>query len=263
MEKRLKFVDLSLPVEAGPIPGAPENLAKFLLAEIRYDSHKDTVEEAKAFFGCTEGDLPGGEAWALEYLNLTTHIATHMDAPWHYGATSGGKKAKTIDEIPLEWCYGDGVVLDMRHKKPGEEITVADLQESLRKIGYEIKPGDIVLIMTGADKHWGTAKYLSERPGMGRESTLWLIEQGVRVMGIDAIGWDRPFRVMAEEFKRTGDSSVIWAAHYAGMTREFCNVEKLANLDQLPPYGFKVALFPVKIKGASGGWVRAVAIIEG
>jgi len=237
-------------------------LAKFLLADITYQSHEDTVEEAKRFFGCTEADLQDGTAWAFEYLSLTSHTATHMDAPWHFGPTSEGRRARTIDEVPLEWCYSDGVVLDMRHKKPGELITVEDLQEALHKIGYTLKPLDIVLIMTGADKYWGTAKYLSERPGMGRESTLWLIDQGIKVMGIDAIGWDRPFRVMAEEFKRTGDASILWAAHYAGRTREYFQMEKLANLDRLPPYGFKVICFPIKIKGASGGWVRAVAMIE-
>lgn len=65
-----------------------------------------------------------------------------------------------IDEIPLDWCYSDGVVLDFRHKADGERITVDDVQKELERIQYEIKPLDIVLIQTGADDAWGTEQYL-------------------------------------------------------------------------------------------------------
>ena len=134
-----------------------------------------------------------------------------MDAPWHYHPKSEGDKAKTIDELPVEWFYGDGVVIDMSHKRPGELITSWDLKKALHEIKYEINPFDIVLIMTGADKLWGTEDYWSQFPGLSKESTLWLCEQGVKVMGTDSAGWDRPFWAMVEEFKETGDSSVIWA----------------------------------------------------
>jgi kynurenine formamidase len=57
-----------------------------------------------------------------------------------------GQRALTIDEIPLDWCFSDGVVLDFRHKADGERITVDDVQKELQRIDYEIKPLDIVLI---------------------------------------------------------------------------------------------------------------------
>ncbi len=75
----------------------------------------------------------------------------------------------------------------------------------------------IVPIQTGADAAWGTEKYLVTGAGMDRESTLFLTEQGIRVTGIDAWSWDRPLPYLAEEFKRTGDPSVIWEAHFAGI----------------------------------------------
>jgi len=120
-----------------------------------------------------------------------------------------------------------------------------------------------VLVQTGADKKWGTDEYFDAGCGMTRESTLWLIEQGVRVMGTDAWGWDRPFWAIREEFQKNGDKSIIWAGHFAGIDKEYCHIEKLANLDKLPsPSGFKVACFPLKITGASAGWSRVVAIFD-
>ena len=194
---------------------------------------------------------------------MGAHTGTHVDAPWHYFPFSEGKKARTIDELPLEWFYGDGVVLDMRDKLRGSEINTDDLQRALERIDYKLKLGDIVLIQTGADKYWGKKEYFDAGCGMSRNSTLWLIDQGIRVMGIDACGWDRPFWAMREEFQKTKDKSILWVGHRVGIEKEYCHIEKLANLDRLPkPFGFKVACFPVKLTGGSAGWSRVVAIIE-
>jgi kynurenine formamidase len=254
-EKTMKIIDLGVPIE--PAPGQGQAV------EVTHSGHEQGAVGMKGAFGCGEDDLPQGLGWAVDTLTLSTHAGTHVDAPWHYSPVSGGKKARTIDEMPLEWFYGDGVVLDMRHKPRGSGITVDDLKKALDKIDYKLKPGDIVLIQTGADKYWGREEYFDAGCGMTRESTLWLIEQGVRVMGTDAWGWDRPFWAIREEFQKTKDKSIIWAGHYAGIEKEYCHIEKLANLDKLPkPFGFKVACFPIKITGGSAGWSRVVAIIE-
>jgi kynurenine formamidase len=70
-------------------------------------------------------------------------------------------------------------------------------------------------------------------------------------------------RYQAAEYRKTHDKTVIWEGHYAGIEREYYQMEKLANLDQLPSHGFKVCCFPVKILKASAAWIRPVAIIEG
>jgi len=255
MAENRRIIDLAITIE--PAPG-PEHQK----LEIEYEKHEDTAGYMMMRFECGKEDLPEGLGWANEYVTLGTHVGTHMDAPWHYHPVSEGKKAKTIDEVPVEWFYGDGVVIDMCHKKPGELITTEDLKTALQSIGYELKPLDIVFVMTGADKLWATKEYWSRFPGLGKESTLWLCEQGIKVMGTDSAGWDRPFWAMVEEFKKTGDSSVIWGAHFAGIEREYCQIEKLTNLNLLPSYGFKVACPPVKIKNASSGWVRPIAIVD-
>jgi kynurenine formamidase len=251
---KYKIVDLSVPTEACASERFP--------VEIVHELHHDNGQDMTRRFGCTIEDIPDGCGHADDIMRISAHIGTHVDAPWHYFPTSEGKKARTIDEIPLKWFYGDGVVLDMTHKERGSGITVDDLKESLRKIDYEIKPWDIVMIRTGADKHWGTAEYCEAGCGMTREATLWLIEQGVRVMGIDAWGWDRPISVLKEEFARTGDRRILWGAHRAGIEKEYCHIEKLANLHKVPPFGFKVVCFPVKLKGGSAGFARVVAIAE-
>jgi kynurenine formamidase len=214
-------------------------------------------------FGAAPKDFvySDGHGWAVENLTVGSHTATHIDAPYHYGATSEGKPARRIDEVPLEWCFGPGVVLDMRHRKPAEVISVADLESKLREIGYVLHAGDIVLIHTGAAQRWGTPEYFRQ-PGLDRESTLWLVNQGIHMIGIDAWTLDREFAAQIEEFKRTGDGRHIWPAHFAGITKEYCQIEKLANLERIPrAHGFYVSCFPVKIKGGSAGWCRAVALV--
>lgn len=249
-------IDLSVPTESGP--------SEPLVLEVVHEAHSRGVEAMEKFFGCRRSDLPQGLAWANDRVTMNAHSGTHVDAPWHYFPTSEGKRARTIDQMPLDWFYGDGVLLDMRHKPNGSAIVVADLEQALTRIGYKIKPRDIVLIQTGADRYWGTPEYFENGCGMTRASTLWLIEQGVRVMGIDAWGWDRPFWAIKEEFQRSGDKSILWEGHRAGMEKEYCHIEKLANLDKLPrPFDFEVACFPVKLTGGSAGWCRAVAIMRG
>lgn len=197
-------------------------------------------------------------------ITLTTHSGTHLDAPYHYHPTmDNGKKALTIDEIPLEWCFNDGVILDFSHLGDGEAISRGQIKAELKRIDYELKPLDIVLIRTGADQFWGKAQYLLKGCGMTRDSTLYLLEKGVKITGIDAWSWDRPLPHLAEEFKKTQNSAIIWEAHFAGIERGYCHMEKLTNLEKIPyPHGFKISCFPIKIKGASGGWVRAVAIVN-
>lgn len=254
-----QFIDLSLPVANRP--GIQYGHGE---PEVTYMSHEESARERAKVYGLqpSDFDVRGGRYAAVERVVIGTHDTTHLDAPWHFGPTSEGKRAKTIDEVPLEWCYGDGVVLDFHHKKTGEGISAREVEEALAKIGYRLKPRDIVLIRTDAYKHYGEPGYANIHPGMTRESTLWLIEHGIKMVGIDAWGWDRPHDLMVKELK-AGNKMQFWEAHYLGMEREYVHLERLANLDQIPrPFGFKVIAFPIKIAGAGGAWVRAVAMID-
>lgn len=255
-----RFVDLSLCIEP-ELPSDPP----MMIPKINYVTHEMGAEQMKMFFpGVEKKHLPESLGWAVEEITLNTHSGTHLDAPYHYHPTMDkGQRALTIDEIPLEWCFNDGVVLDFRHKRDGESITVKDVENELERIKYEIKPLDIVLIRTGSDAAWRTKEYLVKGAGMSRESTLFLTKIGVKVMGIDAWSWDRPLPFQAKDFMNTGDAKVIWEAHFAGIDSGYCHMEKMANLSAIGrPHGFTVCCFPIKIKGASAGWARPVAIVE-
>jgi kynurenine formamidase len=124
--------------------------------------------------------------------------------------------------LALEWGYGDGVLMNMTHKKPGEVITPEDMSEALAMTGRQLKPLDIVLARTDADKLWNTARCWTDFPGVGREATLWLLDQGIKVVvGADALGWDRPFNYQVEGFLKTRDGSLIWEGHFAGIENEY------------------------------------------
>ncbi|MGH2996116.1 MAG: cyclase family protein [Gaiellaceae bacterium] len=209
-------------------------------------------------------DFPDGAALAWETLRTDTHHGTHVDAPWHYGPTTDGRPARTIDQLPLEWFVGPGVRLDLRAVAPEATITVDDLKGALEAIGYTLRPMDVVLLWTGADELWGRPEYLEDYCGLDAEGTRWLLDQGVKVIGTDAWSLDRPPRTMGQDFIRSRDPAFLWPAHFVGREREYCQIEKLAHLGDLPaPTGYTVVCLPVSIERASAGWTRAVAIVSG
>lgn len=257
------------------------NREKNLLIDLTlpiYPFHKDVVGFPKVTsWGHTEGarlnsvqagiepdDMPEGKSQAWEEATIATHLGTHLDAPWHFYPTSEGKPSKRIEEVPLEWCIGDGVILDLTNKGPGELITKEDIIRAAKDISYTIKPYDIVMIRTDCDKKWGTNyDYFENHPGMGRESTIYLLDQGVKLIGIDTLGFDRPFKTMGADFRKTRNKDFLWPAHNVGKEREYCHIERLANLWKVPiPFGFTFVGVPIIIEGASAGWIRAFAILD-
>ena len=192
-----------------------------------------------------------------------THNGTHLDAPYHFHSTMNkGERAITIDEVPLEWCFQPGIKLDFTEFEDGYVVTPDDVKRELERIEHDLKELEIVLVNTKAGKRYGYDDYVASGCGMGREATLYLLERGVRLTGTDGWSWDAPFVHTKERFEETGDNSLIWEGHKAGKEIGYCHLEKLHNLEVLPSKGFTVSCFPVKIRGASAGWTRAVAIIN-
>src|SRR5699024_12311726 len=117
----MKIIDLSVPmINTAKEPQPPK---------IEYESHEQGAQQAATLLGLEPTDLPDERAWATETVTLTTHTGTHVDAPRHYAPTSEGKKARTIDELPLEWCFSDGDVFDFSDKEPGYEVQTQDFRE--------------------------------------------------------------------------------------------------------------------------------------
>ena len=211
----------------------------------------------------TKEEIPDGEMLSLEIVHSSVHMGTHVDAPFHYGSTCEGKPAKKIEEVPLEWCYGPGVLLDFTHLRYPQNIAKSDIITALEKINYKLNPLDIVLIHTGGDTMVGTPEYVNQYVGMLPDAVDYLLDHGIKMMGIDTIGLDRPCFEMFKEFLETKDKSKIWPSHFLGRRREYCHMERLGNLGAIPkPFGFTVSCLPVKVRNAGAGWARVVAIMN-
>lgn len=251
--QRARLVDLSRTL--GPTQSEPSP------PHIRRVSHEEGAELWEHLFGIPKTALPLGLGFAGELLEASTHASTHVDAPFHYAPLSEGEQARTIDEIPLSWFVGPAVVVDVSEMPAGHLLSAGEVQERLEKIGYPLSSGDIVLFRTGADEHWGTEKFFEAGCGLGKEAVLYLVERGVRLMGTDAWSLDRPYPLIGAEWKQRRDPALLWPAHFAGLEREYCHIEKLASLDKLPEVGATLVCFPVKVDRGSGAWVRAVGIV--
>jgi kynurenine formamidase len=178
------------------------------------------------------------------------HIGTHLDAWGHVKPD-----APRAEGIPLDYCYGPGVVLNLSHIAPGEAISAGDVADAITTTGYELQPLDIVLIRTDAARYRAEPRYLTDHPGMSKEAVHWLLDRGIKVMGIDAIGFDIPIARMFEQRR-------FWEAHMVMREREYYHLENLVNLDLIPiSHGFTVSVLPIPYRGASAAPVRAVAIL--
>ncbi len=265
----MKIIDLSLPID--------DKAFEVHKVAIERVTHQDGVEKFnRVIMGKTlagkikyllgqrilkKEDLPDEEFLSLEIVHSPVHIGTHLDYSFHYGSTSEGRASKTAEEIPLEYCYQDGVKLELTYKQPNEKILEADITDALAKINYKLKPLDIVFLHTGADKFYGSPKYFADYPGVDISAIDYLLDRGIKIFGVDTMGIDRPYRFMLKEFLENKNTQALYPAHFYGRKREFIHIERLANLGQLPATGFKVICFPIKIKKTGAAWARVVAIM--
>src|SRR3989338_9694691 len=236
----MRIIDLSLPIDEKAFEVHPVDIERV--------SHKEGVEKfnrvimSKTFKGklryllgkriLKKEDLPDEEFLSLDVVHSPVHVGTHLDYSYHYGSKSEGRPSKTAEEIPLEWCYCDGVKLSLTHKKPNEAITTQDLELALEKIKYALKPQDIVLLHTGADKLYGWPKYFSEYPGVDISAIDYLLDRGIKIFGVETMGIDRPYKFMLKEFLEEKNS--LYPSYFYIRKREFIHIERLTHLEAIP-----------------------------
>ncbi len=236
-----RLVDLSMPVHMDMLtfPRVPPPVL------VMYESWTEFAERiGAAKFGVN--------SLTASYMVMTNdHVGTHCDARRHIVPAAGGPET-----IPLEYCYSDGVLLDFTDRPKGYGITTEDIKQAVARIDYQLKERDIVVIHTGAGAYNHEERYRTDHPGMTREATLYLISQGVRMMGIDAITFDPPVWAMFERKQ-------FWEAHRVMNDELYWHLENLCNLEQIGrSHSFKLAVFPVKWTNTTAAPVRAVAIVE-
>lgn len=263
----MKLVDLTRLLDASDIerlPPAARPAAAVLAPTIEHVTPAGSGADVMCtLFGCTRDDLPDGEGWGDETIQLSSHLGTHVDAPLHYGSTCEGRPARTIEQIELTELYCDGVVLDLRGKcEPGQGIPVDALRVAIAENGASIGPGMAVLLRTGQERFGVGDDDYYQYPGMTRDGTLLLAELGAKVLGTDAAGWDRPLLEMRRAFQESGDRGEIWDGHFAGRDREVFIIQQLVNLDALPKAGFKLGAFPLRLAGCSAAPARVVAFVD-
>jgi kynurenine formamidase len=192
-------------------------------------------------------------------VHLSDHAGNHIDAPWHFPVVEG-RPAKTIDEVPLQWCCGPGVRLDFRSHL-GRDIGVGDLREQLQATGAQVGPGTIVWLWTGADAFIDDDdRYFQCRGGLSVAGLNWLLDRGVKLIGIDAYAMDVSSETMRKA--QLSDTPQFLPLHFVGRAREHMHLEELTNLGELPrASGFFFSALPMTLRGGSAGWVRPVAMV--
>ena len=181
-------------------------------------------------------------------LMIGDHVGTHVDAFIHMTPEPG---APTIDRMPLETFYTEGICLDLRHIPPKGNIEIPDLEAALKKDGLTIRAGDAVLLCTGHYKRtYGTPGFLTDFPGLTRESATWLGKQRIALFGVEAVS---PGTVGANNY----------AVHKVCAELRFTHIENLCNLEPLLGQGrFRFVAIPLKIRGGTASPVRPIAVLE-
>ena len=185
---------------------------------------------------------------ASKYMAFGEHTGSHVDAPVHFDADPN---ALSVDQMPLEDFYTEAVCLDLSHIKPKTDISIDDLEKAEAAAGIEIKPRDTVLLyMAHYDRTFGTPAFLTDWPGLTKESTEWLGRKKILMFGVEAPSPGRPGKHNFE-------------VHLVCRDMGFTHMEGLANLGQVVGKGrFRFIGFPLKIRGGTGSPIRPVAVLE-
>ncbi len=188
-----------------------------------------------------------GVTFQTKMLLMNDHTGTHIDAFCHFDPDP---KAESIHEMDLGLFMGDAVCIDISHLPENEYVTLDQLKDAVARSGVEMTRGDIVLFHTGIyERHKGSPEYATRHPGFSEEAWRWLCEQGMKNAGVDNVSPDGYF-----------DNS--YPCHRVSRAFGITHMENFCNLDKLVGKRFTFIGLPLKLVGASGSPIRAVAILD-
>jgi kynurenine formamidase len=186
---------------------------------------------------------------ASYYISMSDHAGTHIDAPKHFDPTPG---ALSVDRMPLTDFYTEAICLDLSHVELKASISVSEMEDALTKSGQQIKDGDTVLLYMAFNKRVSTSdpRWQHDFPGLALESVHWLADKGCKIFGVEAIS-------------PAPEGELNFQAHNACGERGITHMEGLDNLEAVVGKGrFRFMAFPLRLVGASGSPVRAVALFD-
>ena len=183
--------------------------------------------------------MPEGVANITE-IQMVCHFGTHVDAPVHFIADG-----PAMHEIPLDRLHGSGVVLKL-HCRPHDVIEAAQLEAA----GPKVRPGDIVLLDTGWAARMGSELY-EQHPSLGESATQWLLERGVKLLGVDFSTPDLTALRRPDGFD--------FPVHHALLSRGVLIAEHLTNLSPLAGQRIDAMLCGLSIRGSDGAPARVLA----
>jgi len=185
---------------------------------------------------------PPCRGFASKILMFSDHIGTHVDAPFHYFPEMG-----TIESVKPDQLIGSAVCLDLSTKRADQPITPEMLETAEHDAGVRVEHGDILLFRAWPGHH--TDDGFFQCAGLNGAAADWAVARGIKVLGCDLATPDDP-------------RDMTRPVHLALLGRGILIIEELGNLEQLPVSRFQFVGLPLKVRGATGSPIRAVAILE-
>ena len=182
------------------------------------------------------------DGYNLELLFLSSHTGTHLDAPYHFL-----EKGSKIHEISLKKLVSNAVLIKSR-KKRNETITKTDIQKFEKKHG-KIESFSSVVFWTGWQRNLQKDNYFTKNPGLSVSAANYLASKKIGLVGIDSPSID-----LGTDFK--------FPVHQIFAKKGMLIVENLANLEKIKSWKFHLVVLPLKLKGATGSPVRAIAFVD-
>ncbi|HEV8637320.1 MAG TPA: cyclase family protein [Chloroflexota bacterium] len=205
-------------------------------------SHEETIR-----LGLTRAPY----SYRVVGFTMCDHSSTHVDAINHVVPEPG---ARSVDQLPLAWSMAPAVWLDLAHKEPNAYITAADVDRALDRAGVAVQPDSVVLYHTGwYRKYRDRFAYIRDYPGLDRGAVEHLNDLGAIAIGADAPSIDAWIEVSTVK---------VQPAHMVCRERRILNLENLANVDRIPGHAFWFVGLPLKLGGATGSPIRAVALVD-
>ena len=178
----------------------------------------------------------GDTSFQIGKIELVANTGTYIDTPFHRYKEGDDLSAVFLDKlVDLE-----GLVIHVPYTE-----TLEIRPDHFRSSKLFEKA---VLIHTGWDQFWRTEKYFTGHPFITSAAANYLLEQKVKLVGIDSYNVD-------------DTRGKTRPAHSILLGNNICIVEHMTCLDHLPAEGFRFFATPPRISGMGSFPVRAFAVV--